>query len=458
MSHHTAIMPRALEAVSTETHSTADSLWDAASRKRALDIVWPLIYVTALLAVFLPWYLRLAEIDFTPIAWILFGATSAYVLLSWLLEILDSTRATTAGIVGAHVLGVVVLGAIWFKLGGLQVPGFLLFFALPVIAGGFVLARWGRPLTVGITLAVVVTAAALQSSSLRWYLRQVGAPLDWFEVPAAWLGRGTTEALSIAAPSVALITLLLSAAALLAVDACAGYLSARPRQIHARLRRMISASRQSEDLARELMRSSPLAEAVVFADNAQIMLVNDCFRETFGLSGTETDHGALFDVVRFRFPEPLEALVRGRDGSVECSYAAADGHVHSAIAHVRHAEHGGEQIARISLENRSREQCLAAALDALDDVVIVTDAADLIVHANPTARRIFPGAAPGTPAATALHRPDLPQAWWHTPPETIVPRQLNVAGEELRGSVAHRAADPHVGPTTVITLGRKDRS
>ena len=444
--------------MNTDTHTNADGLWDVASRKRALDIVWPLIYVTTLLAVFLPWYLRLAEIEFAPIAWLVFAATSGYVLLSWLLELVDRTRVTTAGILTAHFLGVLVLGVIWFKLGSLHAPGFLLFFALPVLAGGIVLTRWGRPLTICITLAVVLTAAALQSPSLRWYGHQLGLPLDWLEVPAAWLGSGRTEAQSSVAPGVALVSLLLSAAALLAIDVCAGHLAVWPRQLHARLRRMIGALRQTEELALELMRSSPLPEAVVFADSGQIMLVNDCFRTTFGLNGVEADPRGLFDVVRFRFPEPLQALVGGRDGSAECSYHAVDGHVHSAIAHVRHAEHQGEKVARISLENRTTEHRLAAALDALDDVVIITDAADLIVHANPTARRIFPEAMPGTPAATALQRPDLPQAWWNAPPETIVPRQLSLGGEELRGRVAHRAADPHVGATTVITLTRKERA
>src|SRR5918912_2967191 len=94
---------------------------------------------------------------------------------------LRSAREVLRLSVALQVGGVLVLGVVWYLLGGVQAPMFLLAFVVPVVGAGLLGIRWLPYALAALAVIVGSSVATLTSPSLRWYLAQLGVPL------ARWL-------------------------------------------------------------------------------------------------------------------------------------------------------------------------------------------------------------------------------------------------------------------------------
>jgi len=413
-------------------------------------LVWTLTLVGAFVALFVPWYLRVLDIDIAPIAWLVAGATSVHLLAAPALANARSVRVRHAALLCTHLIGLMVLAVIWVRLGTFEVPLFLLFFAAPMATAGIVLRVWERLIATFVALAVILLAAALCSSALRWYAEQLGLPLEWLGPLARRVAVSASSASSVALAS-ACVSLLLTAVALPALVICASSLAGAVRRIDGRSQALITALRQEESLAQEILRSSPLSEAIVLPESGQLVLLNDRFRSEFITSGERPADASLRDLLKLEFPEALDQLLRDSDGCIACTYHTSTGKRRSARIYVRQSLHEGARVARVSIEDCTIERQLEAAFDALDDLVVIYDANSTIVYANSHAHAAFPQAVRGVGADAALLRPELPDSWWRTPRGSSVPRRIVISGAEFRGTV-RSSSETTAEPLTVIAL------
>src|SRR3989442_4629699 len=147
-------------------------------RKRILDdvTVWMLLMVSAAVAV--PWFLRLLPIDLSAAARAAFGFTLLYLALAMLTDRLRGPRSLRLALLFLQASAIIFLGLLWHLVGGLQVPLLLLAFVPLVMASGLVLGRWQPYGAALLSIAGVGVVALKESRALRWYLPQIGLPVD----------------------------------------------------------------------------------------------------------------------------------------------------------------------------------------------------------------------------------------------------------------------------------------
>jgi PAS domain-containing protein len=422
------------------------------SAEWVFEVVWPMTFIVALVALWTPWYLRALDVHIGRIAWLLTVATGAHVIAWPLLAPIRDTRVGSAALLTLHALSLLVLGFVWILLGAMNLPVFLIFFALPILAAPAARGVWGRTTAFGLALPILLLAALLASPSLRWYGGQLGLPLAFLDPIAAQLGSFGAPSEESVAPTTAAVSLGLVAAALAALYACASAFAAANRGAIQWLHQTIAALRKDKGLALELLQSSPLPEVLVLPESARIVLVNDRFRSMFASGAGATEGARLQEVVKLQFPETLERLLQSGDGTVDGRCPGQDGRLREVRVHVRRSRHEEAHVARVSFEDRTAERQLEGVLDSIEIILLVLDADAALVYANTAARAVFPGAERGATAVSVLRRPELSDSWWRTPEETAVPRQISISANEYRGTVSCRRLDGLAEPFTVIAL------
>jgi PAS domain-containing protein len=442
--------------VSTEPKIAPDV--SPVSAERALELVWPMTFIAALVALWTPWYLRDLDVDIGRIAWLLTVATGAHIIACPLLAPIRDTRVGCAALLTLHGLSLLVLGVVWILLGAMNLPLFLIFFAPPILAAPAAPGVWGRTAAFGLALPILLLAALLASPSLRWYGGQLGLPLAFLDPIAARLGRFGAPSEESVAPAAAVVSLGLVAAALAALYACASAFAAANRGAIGWLHQTIAALRKDKGLALELLQSSPLPEVLVLPESARIVVVNDRFRSMFAAQAGATEGARLEEVVKLQFPEALVRLLQSGDGTVDGRCPGRDGRLREVRVHVRRSRHEDTHVARVSFEDRTAERQLEGVLDTIELILLVLDTDATLVYANTAARAVFPGAERGAAAASVLRRPELSDTWWRAPEETAVPRQISISGNAYRGSVSCRKLDGLAEPFTVIALSSASTS
>jgi PAS domain-containing protein len=423
-----------------------------APAERALESVWPMTFIAALVALWTPWYLRALDVDIGRIAWLLTLATGAHIIAWPLLADIRDTRVGSAALLTLHGLSLLVLGVVWILLGAMKMPLFLIFFAPPILAAPAARGVWERTTAFGLALPILLLAALLASPSLRWYGAQLGLPLTLLDPISARLGSFGAPSEENVAPTAAAVSLGLVGAALAALYACASTFAAANRGAIEWLHQTIATLRKDKGLALELLQSSPLPEALVLPESARIVLVNDRFRSMFASAASATEGARLQELVKLQFPETLERLVQSGDGTVDGRCPGPDGRLREVRMHVRRSKHEEAHVARVSFEDRTAERQLEGVLDTIEVILLVLDGDGALLYANTAARAVFYKAARGAAAASALHRPELPDRWWRAPEETTVPRQISISGKGYRGTVSCRKLDGLGEPFTVIAL------
>jgi PAS domain-containing protein len=413
----------------------------AGAAARVLDLIWPSTCLAAFLGLFAAWYLHLLEVPFAPIAAALTVAIVVHFAAFWILDTGAGQRAMPAVLTLVHVTGILALAYVWFLIGGPDVPAFLTFFALPMAAAAMAVGRWARLAAVSGTLLVLGLIVLLRAPELRWYFERLGLPMEALEHLPASLRSDSVHLDAVRSTAgMTMLSGLLGLSSLICVGLLSGRLAEEVLGLQHRLRRTVAALRGKRDLSFDLLNDSPLGEALLLADNGQLIFANDQYRSH-----------------RLEFPEVIQSRITGEGGRVRCSVRDEQGRLRSAIAHVRHLERDGARIAHVSIEDRSDVRQLAAALDCLADLIVIVDSADSIVYANVEARARFPQVQLGS-SASSLNDPHLPNGWWRTARDTTAQRDLEIAGERFRGAVTHRRQDGDDAGLTVLALRKEARA
>lgn len=438
----------------------ADGLFALGERKRVLDAVWLLTLFVVLLAVAVPWYLRILEIDLAPVAWGTFAFAGLYVAGARLAERLESRRAMLAAVTAAQLSGVVFLAVFWHLAGGLQNPMLLLAFVLPVAAVGIMLASWQPYLSALVAVVAVAAVAFAQSPDLRWYVVQVGLPVEGLVGLLPERPPGAAEPFpSLGAPP-SYLALLLALFSLLIVTAAvvSESLAAVVLRLYGRLQRTAAAREEAESLAEAVLRASPLPAALVYADTGQVLSVSENFEERLLLTSGEAPGRDFLEVAGFSYPEVIAERLREEGGEVPFATYRVGAETRVARVRISRLHHGEERYAHVSLEDVSDLSYLRAAVDALDEPLLLLGVGGRVVYLNRSARGLFAGAEVGDDAAAALEDGDLPAGWWDLGPRDRQERALALAGRPWRARCVAAHIPGERQRLTAIALRPEERA
>ena len=382
---------------------------------RVLDDIWLLTLFTLVLATAVPWFVSGSEIAFGPVLLGMLGLGLLHVALAFLAESGTSTGAWLAPILTAlHSAGVITVGIVWHYGGGLQNPVVLTVFVLPLIGACFI-SRWQPYFTAGLAVVVVTLAALIEAPELRWYASGIG---KWaadlladptFSTAAPFPG--------FYAPSGYYVALLESFIVLMVASAAAadylGTLSERQRA-HAEIAR--ERAQSGRELWTNLIEHLPVPALLVEVDTLKVLRFSNSIAPLL----VPSEEGAswigqnVFQAIRFSYPEAVRSLIRGDSGpSRPCAMRVNDT-LRLANVSVRHLGYEGRALALLAIEDVTDAFCTRAALDKMEDAVLVVDSKARVIACNNSTRVLFPNTDVGIEAAPLINHPGESAApWWH---------------------------------------------
>ena len=419
--------------------AAADSGSSLRERTQVLDDGWLLMLLAAALSVGVPWFLRNANVDLGPVSWAVFIYGLAYLAFSRGLEQLTGTRARMHALTLMQMAAVVFVAFLWHLAGSLQNPLFLMLFALPVAAAGCVLPGARPYLLAALSVACATLVALGNAPQLRWYMTQLGIPVD--AIPAALLIGGARPFTGVEMPAAYLFLLLVTFAILIfAVALLSQSVASLLRGVYARLDAATRALAQAHALAHHVIEALPHPTVLVYADTRMIAGASASFRARIGLDAGALEDKTLFDAVAFTHPEVVAALIAaGQPGEAPLVPYATGGELRLARVRVAPVEHDGTRYACLGFEDVAESLFQKAALEAVPDPILVVGGGGRVDYFNAAAAALFEELEPGADAAATLAQDDAPD-WWVLGPRLQRERPVTVRGR------------PHLARCTALAL------
>jgi hypothetical protein len=383
-------------------------------RAHPLGDTWLLTIFTILLAIGLPRVAGGLEIDFAGCALGLLALAVLHVGFAVVAARLAArpqlrTRLLTA----LHLLSVVTVAFIWQRAGGLQNPLLLAVFVLPVIGAVFI-SRWQSYVTAAVsvvTVAVMAAAAAAPAMEPHWYAPGLRAAAEWLSssgAPAA----GTVRPFAAFYAPAGYYAVLLQVFAIV-VFGCAvatEYLRSVYDRLNVQMAMARSETLRSQALWSALVEGLPLPAALVDAETHEILCASAIATNKWGTSGAAIAGRKLFEVVKFSYPEAIEALISGRDGVEPLSMVHSGEQLLATEVRVQHIAQSGRRLALVTVSDTTEAFCVRAALDAAEHAALVADASGRVLVINRPARAVFPEAQAGSEVSRLV--PEAGAVWW----------------------------------------------
>ena len=117
-------------------------------------------------------------------------------------------------------------------------------------------------------------------------------------------------------------------------------------------------------------------------------------------------------MVKFSYPEAIEALINGRDGVEPLSVIHTSGQLRATEVRVRHIAQDGRRLALVTVSDTTEAFCMGAALDAAEHAALVVNATGRILALNRPARAVFPEAQAGGEVSKLVPEAGEGVAWW----------------------------------------------
>ncbi|MEO8467016.1 MAG: hypothetical protein ABI640_16910 [Gammaproteobacteria bacterium] len=381
---------------------------------RVLDDIWLLTLFTLALATGVPWFVSGSNAAFGPVLGGILGIGLIHVALAFLAGSGTRPGAWLVPILTAlHAAGVIAMGVVWHYGGGLQNPVLLTAFVLPLIGACFI-SRWQPYFTAGLAIVVVTLAALIEAPELRWYANGIG---KW---AADLLASGTLSTPApfpgFYAPSGYYVALLESFAVLTFVSAAVadylGTLSERQRA-HTEIAR--ERAQSGRELWTNLIEYLPVPALLVEVDTLKVLhLSKSVVPLLIPFEGSNWIGRNVFQTIRFSFPEAVRSLIRGDSGPARPCVIRVEDALHIANVSVRHLGYEGHALALLTIEDVTDAVCTRAALDRMEDAVLVIDSNGRVITFNKSTRLLFPTTEVGIEVAPLLNLPaESAVPWWH---------------------------------------------
>lgn len=379
-------------------------------RIHLLDDTWLLTIFAILLATVVPWLVSSLDINFVAafMGLLALGAIhTAFTVVGKPARIGERRPIFTV----LHVVGIVVVAFIWLNAGGLQNPAFLMVFALPVV-GAIFLSRWQPYLMALIAIIVTGMVALAQAPELRWYvpgLNAIGVSL------ATVLGQQSAAATSpfpgFYAPS-AFYAVLLQVFAILmfACAVAAEYLGTIFERLHSHVDVARAEAERGQEFWTTLIEAMPFPALLVDSDTMQVVCAStraSRFQADESVAGR-----ALFETVRFSYPEMVQELITGAGGVVPLSMIKIDDRLRATEVQVRHLTQTGRRFALVVIQDKTEEFTAHAALDVSGQAMLVVDSQGRLLSFNKPAQALFAALDKDADASELLSLGGMPPRWW----------------------------------------------
>jgi PAS domain-containing protein len=374
-----------------------------------LDDTWLLTIFAVLLATALPWLLSGFDVNFlaASLGLLVLGAVHfGFSMLGRRIVSGDRRGILTA----LHVIGVFTVGFIWINVGGLQNPAFLIVFALPVV-GAIFLSRW-QPYAMAVLAILLASAVALaQIPELRWYEPSLGTI-------GAWLGRVLNTESSSAAPfrgfyapsSYYVVLLQVFAILVLAAAVASEYLGTIFERLRVNLDVARNEAASSQAFWSTLVEDLPVPAFLVEPETLHIVCSSERAREICNTPPAQ--NRSVLDTVRFSFPDVIQQLIMGEGGISALSIIHANDRLLATEVRVRHTLQQGRRLTLVTIQDKTEEFTLRAALDVIGQAALIIDDKGRIVEFNTPSLALFAGLQKGVEAATLLSLAGMSERWW----------------------------------------------
>lgn len=379
-------------------------------RIHLLDDTWLLTIFAILLATTLPWLVSAFDVNFLAASLGLLALGAIHFAFSVLGRPARTGERRTL-LTSLHIAGVLIVGFIWMHAGGLQNPGFLMVFALPVVAAIF-LSRW-QPYLMALLAIVVVGAVALaQVPELRWYapgLNTVGA---WLATILGQEGAAANAPFrGFYAPSSYFVVLLeVFAILVFACAVAAEYLGTIFERLHTNVDLARIEAERGEQFWATLIEDLPLPALLVDIDTLHIVCASE---QAAGFCAAEPGNdSSLFEAIRFSYPDVIQELITKVGGVVPLSMIQVGDRLRATEVHVEHVAQKGRRLALVVIHDKTEEFTIRAALDASGQGVLVIDAQSRILAFNKPALSLFAGIEKDADASSLLSLESMPARWW----------------------------------------------
>jgi len=391
-------------------------------RVHLLDDTWLLTIFAILLATALPWIVSSFDVNFlaASLGLLVLGATHiAFSVLG---------RPTRSGerrplLTTLHIVGVVTVGFIWMYAGGLQNPGFLVIFVLPVV-GAIFLSRW-QPYLMALVAIVVVGAVALaQAPELRWYAPGLNEAGAWLAVALNQEGAASSAPFAgFYAPSSYYVVLLeVFAILMLACAIAAEYLGTIFERLHAHADVARAEAERGQEFWARLIEDLPLPALLVDIDTLRIVCASADARAFCGEESV--DGRELFETIHFSYPDVIQELITRAGGVAPLSMIQVAKRLRPTEVRVQQVAQKGRRVALVVIHDKTEEFTVRAALDLTGQAALVIDSQGRILAFNKPALALFGGIEKEADASRLLALAGMPARWWE--PDLTGRRKMQV--------------------------------
>jgi PAS domain-containing protein len=383
-------------------------------RVHLLDDTWLLTIFAILLATTLPWLLSSFEIDLIAASLGLLALGAVHFGFSVLARPAGAGERRTL-LSALHIVGVAIVGFIWLHAGGLQNPGFLTVFALPVV-GAIFISRW-QPYLIALLAILVTGAIALaQAPELRWYAPGLNTAGTWLAAVLNQQGAAASVPFpGFTAPSGYFIILLeVFAIVVFACAIAAEYLGTVIDRLTANLGAARDEAEHGQEFWMALIEELPLPALLVDIDTLQIVCAS---RQSAAFCGAEPVAGhiagqGLFETIRFSYPDAVQGLIGDAGGVLPLCMVQVGGRLCATEVRVQHVVRKDRRFALLAIEDRTEQFTIKAALDATGQAALVIDSRGRILSFNKQGRALFANIEKDADAAVLLSVPGTAGPWW----------------------------------------------
>lgn len=363
---------------------------------------WPVLLGAATLAVLVPWYTGLLDVDLQPtLRMLLTGGVASVLILRWTPP---SAGAALRSL--PYLISVVVIGVVWFSVGASAASGFLVLFVLPVFASALASKGWLEYAVATFTVATVWTTAIVSDPGVHWYVLRLGLIPDWLD------GEPQDAIATTATPSDSLanvVALIVFAVTVFSV-AFIGSMAARAlRWMESRL----------DSTARSLDEREALVKRLTSATSTlRLCFVNPATGRILAESGSGGQEDTLFDLLEPAFPEELAGLIESEEGGVlEARVCRLDDQPRIVDIAVDPAQLDGESVRRVTVRETAGVRLAAQALDDMNIGILVLGPDRRVLFSSCAFVALFPAASSAATASAALDDVHgLPAGWWDVAP------------------------------------------
>jgi hypothetical protein len=376
-------------------------------RIHLLDDTWLLTIFAILLATVVPWLVSALDINFVAACLGLLALGVIHISFTLIGKPARAGERRPA-LASLHIAGIIVVGLIWSNAGGLQNPGFLIVFALPVV-GAIFLSRW-QPYLMALLAIVVVGAVALaQAPELRWYVPGLNAVGAWL---ATVLGQqGSTAFPGFYAPSGYYVVLLeVFAILVFACAVAAEYLGTIFERLHVHVDVARAEAERGQEFWTTLIEQIPVPALLVDADTLHVVCASD---RTSELCDDASIAGRpLADVLRFSYPEMVQELITGMGGVAPTVMIKVGDRLVATEVRVQHTAQKGRRFALVVIQDQSVALTAQSALDVSGQAVLVIDSQARVLGFNKPAQALFAGVDKNVDASQLFSLTGMPPRWW----------------------------------------------